>query len=56
MPAGTDRGKERNGHIVALMNTSRMPHNFDSTELCSGRPARFDKRFKESVLNGYWSK
>ncbi len=56
MPAGTDRGQERNGHIVALMNTSRMPQNFDSTEWCGGRPARFDKGFKESILNVYWTK
>lgn len=38
------------------MNTSRTLDNFDSAESHSGRPACFDKGFKESILNVYWSK
>jgi len=56
VPAGTDRGRERDGHIVSVMNTSRVPHNSDSTQWCSGKPVRFDKGFKESILNVYWTK
>lgn len=46
MSAGTDWGQERNCHIVALMNISRILHSSDGTQRCCCRPASFHKKFK----------